>query len=164
MMAMTMLAVPVLAQDIPPASERPADFDNRYALAQQVEQFRPVSERIDEMLGTLSLQLSGEDRAQFRINIMGAIDARRLEQLSVTTMAQLFTPEELQSMISYYNDPHSRAISEKSPLYRQVIDAEISREIQTALNNLVEPPAPEAAEPPATIVPPAGDNTTPDTQ
>lgn len=113
-----------------------------------------MEDRVENILNVLAQELNEEDRERFRTDVTANLNMERLEGLAVATMAQLFTPEELRTMIQYYAMPESESISEKSPIYNQIVDTEISREIQTALNQLASaPPPPDVAEPPVVELP-----------
>lgn len=142
-------------EPMPSADAQPEDYALRYELAQRVEEMRPMEERVEEILGVLAQELNEEDRQRFVDDVTANLNMERLEGLAVGTMAQLYTPGELQSMIDFYRMPESRSIAEKSPIYRQIVDSEISREIQLSLNQLAStPPEPDVAEPPAQIIEP----------
>ncbi|GEM_PF-3484637 len=145
------------AQDIMPSGNerQPEDYEKRLELAKRVEEFRPMEDRVSEVLDVLAPELGADDRERFKNDVTATVNMDRLEELSVATMARLFTPEELQSMIDYYQVPASRTVAEKTPMFRQIVDAEIGREIQFAINRLADTLLPpEATTPPEQIQPP----------
>lgn len=125
-------AAPASAPNILDAPKS-ADWPQRVALAKKMAEIQPASQQVDEAIKTLSGQVPPNDRAAFVARISGAIDNKKLEDVSVDAMARTFTAAELQRMIDYFSSPEARSIAEKMPIYQQLIQPEIFRMMDAAV-------------------------------
>lgn len=125
-------ASPTPAPNILDAPKSP-DWPQRVALAKKMAEIQPASQQVDEAIKTLSQQVPPNDRAAFVARISGAIDNKKLEDVSVDAMARTFTTAELQRMIDYFSTSEARSIAEKMPIYQQLIQPEIFRMMDAAV-------------------------------
>lgn len=140
-----LLCLPAHGQEtfpVGPVSE--TEFEQRLVLAREINQHQPVGDRVREILEVMSenLILTDLEEEQFIISIYNNMDIADLEELSVESMAEIFTLPELEAMLAYYSQVESDVIKEKSGLYRQQIDPAISASIQRTLLRLQALPNP----------------------
>lgn len=130
--------VPDTAPAAPSASNildapKSADWPQRQALAKKMAEIQPASQQVDQAIKTLAQQVPPNDRAAFIQRISGAIDNKKLEQVSIDAMARTFTAAELQRMVDYFSTPEARSIAEKMPIYQQLVQPEIYRMMDAAV-------------------------------
>lgn len=130
LMLFLFLASPVFAQD---AAKQPSDMQERLALAQKMHEIQPASQQIDIAVSRVAQQMPEADRKPFHDNIMAAIDNKKLEELSIKTMADIFTKEELTLMVGYFSSPQAKSISEKMPMYQDILNPEIMKMLDAAM-------------------------------
>lgn len=110
-----------------------ADWPQRQALAKKMAEIQPASQQVDQAIKSLAQQVPANDRAAFVQRISGAIDNKKLEQVSIDAMARTFTAAELQHMVDYFSTPEARSIAEKMPIYQQLVQPEIFRMMDAAV-------------------------------
>lgn len=126
-------------KDTPPpaqpaaAAEQPSDMDQRIEFARKLHEIQPASAQVTKALEQVGMQLPPQDRDAFMKTMLGAIDDKKLEDMSVQAMAEIFTLPELQRMYGYFSTPEARAISGKMPVYNARMQPEIMKMIDAAM-------------------------------
>jgi len=127
-----LLPVSVSAQDkVPPVPA--ADMEKRMELSRRMHQIQPAAMQVEKAIGQVATQLSPKDRDSFKAAMMNAIDGNKLEALSISVMAEMFTAVELEHMLSYFDTAEARSISEKMPLYNGRMQPEIMKMLDAAM-------------------------------
>lgn len=125
-LSLCLLSAPSFAEEAP-------DHQERLELSQKMHEIQPASRQIEVAVNRVALRLPETERAKFKDSIMTAIDTQRLEELSIKTMADIFTKDELDAMVGYFAAPEAASISEKMPLYQDVIQPEITKMLDAAI-------------------------------
>lgn len=130
------------------APSKPAgDEDQRLDLSRKMHEIQPARTQVMRAIDQVSQQLPPVDRDAFRNAMMSAIDDKKLEDMSIRAMADIFTVAELERMLSYFSSPEARSISEKMSVYNGRLQPEIMKMIDAAMmaartgSNGAPPPA-----------------------
>lgn len=133
-------SLPALAQN----AESPQDLAQRMELAQKMHQMRPAALQVQEAIDQASESLPEGEREAFRARMKQAIDIEALERTSISAMARVFTPAELERMIAYYSTPEAASIAQKMPQYQRIVQPEIVKMLDKALMDIRTGKAPAA--------------------
>lgn len=142
---MFIMPFPAQAQAQTPAPSRGAQdelrkdgatYEKRLALAGQMHEIRPARMQVEEAVESAAARLPPLDRESFRNEILGAFDFDRLEELSIKAMAEIFTTGELEAMVAYYGSAEAQSVSEKMPVYEDMMQPEIMKMLDKALIRL----------------------------
>jgi|GEM_PF-6729776 len=87
------------------------------------------------------------ERDRFLKMVEKAFDYTKLEKLSIDTMVDLYTTQELTKMVEYFGSAEARSIEKKLPIYQEKIQPEIIRMLDSAMiaERTGNAPAPEIA-------------------
>lgn len=128
-----LLSFVVFAYAVPAyANEADAAFERRLVLAKQMNDIRPVRQQVGLAVDRVAEKLSLNDRDVFKREIMISFDFEDLEELSIRTMADIFTDAELQKMVDYFSTPEARSISKKQKIYEGILQPEILKILDKA--------------------------------
>lgn len=143
---------PALAQE----GGKDADRAKRIELATEMHKIRPAKAQVQDAVNQVGQNLPPLDRDRFMKMVENAFDYTKLEKLSIDTMADLYTTQELTKMVEYFGSAEARSIEKKLPTYQEKVQPEIFRMLDSAI--IVErtgnAPAPQIA-PKADAVKPA---------
>lgn len=109
------------------------NLDEKLKLAEQIHKFVPVSERINNAIDAVSARLPEAQRDAFRTAMRGVLNYLVIEKMSVDTMAETFTMEELEFMLAYHQNPLSESVDAKYETYEQKMQPEITRMLDRAM-------------------------------
>lgn len=108
----------------------------RMELARKINQVLPPARQLEQSLTQIAGQWGLQEKDKFRNEMMAEIDVAGIEKKAVDTMAELFTKDELELMLTYYSSPLQAKIAEKMPIYQGLIQPFISKEMDRALMKL----------------------------
>ena len=125
------VAVPVPAKvDTVVATVPSAELKERTTLAEQFAKVHPIKPRIDATIDMLGNGIAPEQRTKYFADMQKNLDYKTIEDASIKSMAQTFTPAELKKMIEYYSSPEGISIEKKTPDY----EAKLQPAVKTALD------------------------------
>ena len=130
--------VSVRAQDQGDATKQAVDAvqAERIELAKKLNEALPPARQLEQSLTQIAKQWNLQDVEKFRKEMMAEIDVAGIEKKSADTLAELFTKDELELMLSFYSSPLQAKIAEKMPVYQGLIQPFISKEMDRALMKL----------------------------
>jgi hypothetical protein len=108
----------------------------RIELAKKMHEIKPARDQVEQAVQQVALQLPMSDRDTFTEEILAGIDFEALETLSVRSMAEVFSEGELNAMIVYYGSAEAKSISEKFPVYEELVQPKILEMLDASLMNL----------------------------
>jgi hypothetical protein len=108
-------------------------LERRVALAKEMHEFRSTREQIDGAVHQVALRFPQGDRQGFITSMMAALNYAAIERISVDAMAETFTVKELEAMVAYYSKPEAKSITQKTPLWAEKVQPEITRMIDKAM-------------------------------
>ncbi|HRQ60152.1 MAG TPA: hypothetical protein PLO23_01330 [Alphaproteobacteria bacterium] len=118
------IALPAFAQD---------DADKRLELAKKMHELRPTKTQVMQAIEVVSQRVPEDKRAAFEGSMMGAMDFKAIEKISIDAMTETFTVPELEAMVEYYSKPEAQSASDKLPDYQRKVGPEIIRMIDKAM-------------------------------
>lgn len=122
---LSLVAFPAWAQD--------AGRAERMELAKKLNEVNPVAEQVKQTIGRVGGNWGLSEKEKFQNEMMGKIDIKKVEQISMDALVDTFTKEELTAMLEYYSKPEAASIMSKMPVYQGLVQPGISREIDKAL-------------------------------
>ena len=130
-----------MAQDAAPDS----DLAKRIELAKEMHKIRSARMQVQEAIDQVGRNLPPLDRDRFTKMVEKAFDYDALEKLSIDTMVELFTTQELQKMVDYFGSAEARSIEKKLPVYQEKIQPYIIKSLDSAMiaDRTGNAPAPE---------------------
>ncbi len=140
-------AFPVFAQDnsvqdtsVKNESENvldPATFEQRYTLAQQLAEVRPVKNQVDAAIEKyVQLRIPEQMRDAYRNGLRKILNYSAIEKISIDAYTDTFTEAELQAMVDYYSKPEAKSANRKIEDYATKVFPEVSRMLDQALMRL----------------------------
>ncbi len=123
---LSVMAFPVWAQQDTGQAER-------MALAKKLNEVNPVSRQIESSITRVAEGWGLSEKEKFKSEMLAKVDMASIEKISVQSLADTFTKEELQVMVNYYSQPETAKIIEKMPIYQGLVQPGITREIDKAL-------------------------------
>jgi hypothetical protein len=109
------------------------ELKERIKFATEFHDVRPIRKAIDQDIQKYAETLPESDRENFMRFIQIRIDYDKIEELSIKTMAEIYTVPELKAMIAYFGSPEGKSAEAKGPLYTSRVAPEITRAIDAAL-------------------------------
>lgn len=131
------------------------DLAKRVELAREMHKIRSARMQVQEAVDQVSRNLPPLERDRFIKMVERAFDYEALETLSMDTMVELFTVQELQKMVDYFGSAEARSIEKKLPVYQEKIQPHIIKSLDSAMiaertggaaDPVVKAPAPEAVK------------------
>lgn len=114
-----------------PVSE--AEMKERLRLAADFDDIRPVRDQINVDVQRMANLLVAEERDDFMKYVQVRLSYDKLEELSIQTMAKIFTVPELKAMIAYYGSPEGKSADAKVPAYTAIIAPEVRKHLDAAV-------------------------------
>lgn len=103
-------------------------------LARQMHELRPARAQVEQAITIVAAQRVPDDkRAAFESALKNALDFKAIEKISIDTMAETFTADELAAMVEYYSRPEAQSAADKLPKFQQKVGPEIMRMIDRAM-------------------------------
>lgn len=125
---------PLRAEDTPVAAPvSAAEMKERLRLAADFDDIRPVRTQINVDVQNMANRLPLAEREDFMKYVQVRLSYDKIEELSVQTMAKMFTVPELKAMIAYYGSPEGKSADAKVPAYRAVIVPEVAKHLDAAV-------------------------------
>lgn len=141
--ALMMIGAPAsFAQDAAATKVDPAEMQERLKYAAAFQDVRPVRDVINESFETVSLTLPEAEREEFMRFVQLRVDYDKIEELSIKTIAELYTVPELKAMIAYYGSQDGKTAEAKAASYTDKISPEITKVIDAALMDAKYGPPP----------------------
>lgn len=160
-LVVALMLLPAAAWAQETAADTPPDLAQRVELSRKLHEIRPATLQVEAALTQVAQRLPETERKAFIDRMMSAIDAKKLEEVSVNAMASVFTLPELQKMLDYFSTPEAHSISDKMPIYQNMLQPEIVKmldkammEMRTGTASPAPAPAP-ASDAPAQAAPAA---------
>lgn len=119
-----------MAQD---AAAPDADLAKRVELAKEMHKIRSARMQVQEAIDQVGRNLPPLDRDRFTKMVEKAFDYDALEKLSVDTMVELFTVQELEKMVDYFGSAEAKSIEKKLPVYQAKIQPYIIQSLDSAM-------------------------------
>lgn len=114
-------------------AEDAGDMGARLNLAKIMHELKPASQQIDIAIDMVSRRMPAERRESFVNRMHDIFDYKKLEDLSVKAMAEVFTEVELQKMVDYYGSKEAMSIDNKMPVYQSVMKPQITKMLDEAM-------------------------------
>ncbi|MCB1681343.1 MAG: hypothetical protein H6858_00840 [Rhodospirillales bacterium] len=111
----------------------PATLDQRMELAGKMHQIRPLNPQIDREIRRASTTVPLKDREAFIAAMTTVINYKAIEQVSIKTMAEVYTLPELKAMVDYYGKPEAKSATAKIGDWAKLVQPQISRIIDRAI-------------------------------
>lgn len=108
-------------------------LEERIKLAREYHQIRPTREQVDGAIRRASNLVPPSERDAFISAMMSVLNYNAIEKISVDAMAEIFTVEELRSMVEYYKKPEAQSAVNKSYKWAEEVQPEIMRMIDKAM-------------------------------
>ena len=117
------------------AQDKAADNDlaKRIELAKEMHKIRSARMQVQEAVDQVGRNLPPLDRDRFMKMVEKAFDYDALEKLSIDTMVELFTVQELEKMVDYFGSAEAKSIEKKLPVYQQKIQPYIIKSLDSAM-------------------------------
>ncbi len=128
LLAMTIMAFPVIAQDADDGS-----LERRLELARQMQDIRPARDQVDAAIKQFTARLPANEQESYAAALRSMLNYKVLEKISIDAYADTFTAEELAAMVEYYSKPEARSASDKSGKYAEKVYPEIIRMLDKAM-------------------------------
>lgn len=146
MVAMALLPAVVHATNTPapaatqqaPATEKAAPTPEKLALAREYMKLMPLKPEIDKIIEKLATGVQQQQRVLFRSIIARTMQADRLEVAAQVAAADVFTEEELRSMVAYYSSETGKTASRKMPEFQSRMQPVINQMVQDTVTQLRE--------------------------
>lgn len=125
---------PLRAEDTPVAAPvSAAEMKERLRLAADFDDIRPVRNQINVDIQNMANRLPLAEREDFMKYVQVRLSYDKIEELSVQTMAKMFTVPELKAMIAYYGSPEGKSADAKVPAYTAVIAPTVAKHLDAAV-------------------------------
>ncbi len=108
-------------------------IESRQALAEQMNEIRPLRQQLESAVDKIAGKLPEKDRKALTKNILSSVDDKKLETVSVDAMVEIFTEAELKRMVDYFGSDEAQSISKKLVIYQGMIQPEIVKMLDKAL-------------------------------
>lgn len=139
-----LLAQPVFAQDAPPAASAPAaepapapapdpSADKRLELARKMHEINPTQQQVTAAIDQIAAAQPEAERESFKTAMRSALNWKAIEKISIDAMAEIFTEEELTSMVEYYSKPEAKSARLKEKEWAGKVYPEITRMLDQAM-------------------------------
>ena len=128
-LAFMVFSLPVNAQD----ATGNGDLQTRMNLAKVMHEIKPARGQVEMAIQMVAKRLAPEQQQAFIDRMNKAFDYKKLEELSVKSMAEVFTEVELQKMVDYYGSKEAKSADEKMPVYQSVMQPEITKMLDEAI-------------------------------
>lgn len=140
-------SLPALADTGADTAARSApDWEDRLALARRMNEIDPASVQLDDAIVTIAARLPIAERKGFEIAMKKILDYKTLETTSIEAMAETFTRDELQAMVTYNESPQARSIARKFPAYQARIQPKVFEMLDRAMMQVRTGSVPGAAQ------------------
>lgn len=106
---------------------------HKVELAKKMHQIRPTSEQIDAAIKQVAGRLPEAQRKGFIDTMSESLNYNAVERISIDAMVEVFTLQELESMVEYYSKPEAITASDKMADWAKIVQPEIARLIDKAL-------------------------------
>lgn len=124
---MMCLSLPVMAQ------VTGDDAAERLALSQELHKIKPTKPQVDRAIENVARQLTDSQQRVFAATIKRVLSYPAIEQASINAMADVFTKEELETMLEYHKKPAAQSAAAKQEQYQSQVSPEITRMLDRAL-------------------------------
>ena len=108
-------------------------YKEKIRLATKLHDYRPAQEVLDQIIDVLIARYPEDRRPKIKERLTEMIDIYRIREITIRTMADIYTKEELELMIQFYGAPEYKSIAEKTQVYIQLVQPEIVKQIDAAL-------------------------------
>jgi|GEM_PF-938620 len=109
------------------------DEKERLELSRKMHEIWPIRQKIESALDNIAENLPQQERLKFKSTMRAAIDFDELKNLSVNTMADIYTKAELEKMIEFYGSKEGRSVSYKTGDYEKALRPVMIKMIDKAL-------------------------------
>ncbi len=141
---MGFMMAPAIAQDTAAGSEpaatsaapSDADIDRRINLAKQLHELRPTRQQVYDAIDRVAQNQPAAERESFVTAMRNILNYRAIENISINAMAEVYTAQELESMLEYYQKPEARSAAEKEQSYADKVYPELIRMLDQAMMRL----------------------------
>lgn len=123
-----LISLPAMAQD---TSDTAAKMD----LAKKYSTLAPLQDAINKSIEELVLQVPMDNRVLLKSTLERNIKIDQLESVSEMAMVDVFTLNELEALVAFYETPEGRAIKDKMPLYQSRLEPIITQMIRDAVES-----------------------------
>lgn len=130
---MTGLSIAVLSMPAMAQEESSADLAKKIDLAKQYSQVVPVQDEVNTAIENLVLQVPKDDRVLFKSILERTIKVPQLQKTSEMALADIFSEQELQALVTFYSSPEGMAVREKMPEYQQRLKPVLEQMIRESL-------------------------------
>ena len=127
----TMLADPASAA-APISAE---DLKERNKLATEYHDVVDMREIVNRDIAAGAGGLTEAETEKYMREVQIRINYEKIEELSISAMANTFTVPELKALIAYFGSPEGKSSQEKMGLYTEQVAPEIRKAIDAALVN-----------------------------
>ncbi|MCB9975551.1 MAG: hypothetical protein H6856_07950 [Rhodospirillales bacterium] len=111
----------------------PSTLKKRLELAQKMHEIRPTRDQVESAIRRASESVPPAEREAFMAAMTTVLNYKAIERISVDAMAEVFTVEELESMVEYYSKPEAKSASAKIRDWIALVQPEINRIIDKAM-------------------------------
>lgn len=145
-LACILVASPAMAEEkktpqTQPQTQEQIRADIRLRLSEKMHEIWPMRTRMESALEAVAKGFPEEKRAEMLATMRKSIQFDELEEESIKAMAEIFTEEELNTMITFYGSETGRAISIKTADYEMAIQPVLSKMMDKAMMDLKLGPA-----------------------
>ena len=131
---MRIVSIALIFSVIFPAAVWAQDSDDvRLELARKMNDIKPAREQIFVAIETLATSYPPEKQEEFVNGMFNHMDIGAVEQKSIQIMAELFTADELRKMIDYFGSEEGKSVSEKMPVYQELVRPTLIGELDKAM-------------------------------
>jgi hypothetical protein len=102
-------------------------------LAKIMHEIKPARGQIETAIEMVARRLPSEQQQGFVERMNQVFDYKELEELSIQSMAEVFTQAELEKMVDYYGSKEAMSINEKMTVYQSVMQPEITKMLDEAI-------------------------------
>ncbi len=146
-MTMLVFSFGANAQEAAPADNMVAKTN----LAKMMHEIKPARGQIEGAIDMVAKRMAPEQQQAFVDRMYKAFDFKKLEELSIKSMAEVFTEAELQKMVDYYGSKEAMSSGEKMPVYQSVMQPEITKMLDEAILEVRTGGASDVKAPPAEV-------------
>ena len=130
-------SLPVSAQEADPDLSQPQaegdkGYDERLALAQKLQELRPVRDQVNIAITQIAQSRPEEEREGFKSAMRNAFNVKAIEKISINAYAETFTAEELKVLIEYHSNPVAVSAAEKMEAYTGIVYPELVKMLDKA--------------------------------
>lgn len=126
-------AVKPAVPEQPKKAEDPEVVKKKIELAKKMHEINPTSIQVNSAIEQAASVLPEADRKPFVAAMKSVLNYNAVERISADAMVEVFTVEELQSMVDYYSKPEAKTAVDKFPQWAQKVQPEIARMIDKAM-------------------------------